>query len=149
MVKRAQNHTLRFIFCLLQQYSFFSLAFPVSCLAGEILLTATTLSKQKKQPPVSAWVFIVSNVGLLRPHPICFSPIRFQQHIGNKRPRKCIGPRIGPQRKSLPRKTLGRRDFIGVPGGNRTPDQRIRSPLLYPLSYWDTGLPFLTKKWSG
>ena len=40
-------------------------------------------------------------------------------------------------------------DFLGVPGGNRTPDQRIRSPLLYPLSYWDTGLPILTKKWSG
>ena len=23
----------------------------------------------------------------------------------------------------------------GGPGGNRTPDQRLRSPLLYPLSY--------------
>ena len=43
----------------------------------------------------------------------------------------------------------GGADFLGVPGGNRTPDQRIRSPLLYPLSYWDTGLPILTKKWSG
>ena len=37
-------------------------------------------------------------------------------------------------------------DFLGVPGGNRTPDQRIRSPLLYPLSYWDTGLPVSDKK---
>lgn len=23
-----------------------------------------------------------------------------------------------------------------APGGNRTPDPRIRRPLLYPLSYW-------------
>ena len=29
--------------------------------------------------------------------------------------------------------------FIGVPGRNRTYDQRLRRPLLYPLSYWDTG----------
>ena len=28
-----------------------------------------------------------------------------------------------------------RPDWIGGPGGNRTPDQRLRSPLLYPLSY--------------
>ena len=34
---------------------------------------------------------------------------------------------------------VGTPDFIGVPGRNRTYDQRIRSPLLYPLSYWDTG----------
>ena len=27
----------------------------------------------------------------------------------------------------------------GAPGGNRTPDRRIRRPLLYPLSYW--GVP--------
>ena len=25
--------------------------------------------------------------------------------------------------------------LLGGPGGNRTPDQRLRSPLLYPLSY--------------
>jgi hypothetical protein len=29
-----------------------------------------------------------------------------------------------------------------APGGNRTPDRRIRRPLLYPLSYWGTaGVP--------
>jgi hypothetical protein len=26
--------------------------------------------------------------------------------------------------------------LLGAPGGNRTPDRRIRRPLLYPLSYW-------------
>ena len=41
---------------------------------------------------------------------------------------------------------LGRVYFLGVPGGNRTPDQWIRSPLLYPLSYWDTGLPLSKQK---
>ncbi len=28
-----------------------------------------------------------------------------------------------------------------APGGNRTPDRRIRRPLLYPLSYWGTWRP--------
>ena len=28
----------------------------------------------------------------------------------------------------------------GGPGGNRTPDQRLRSPLLYPLSYGPAAL---------
>ena len=28
----------------------------------------------------------------------------------------------------------------GGPGGNRTPDQGLRSPLLYPLSYGPAGL---------
>ena len=31
-----------------------------------------------------------------------------------------------------------RPSHFGAPGGNRTPDRRIRRPLLYPLSYWGT-----------
>src|SRR3990172_9603516 len=34
-----------------------------------------------------------------------------------------------------PAGSISRRKRIGGPGGNRTPDQRLRSPLLYPLSY--------------
>jgi hypothetical protein len=35
---------------------------------------------------------------------------------------------------------IGSLVIYGGPGGNRTPDQRLRSPLLYPLSYGPRGI---------
>jgi hypothetical protein len=34
------------------------------------------------------------------------------------------------------RKPLRDAVFVGMPEGTRTPDQWLRRPLLYPLSYW-------------
>ena len=34
--------------------------------------------------------------------------------------------------------------YAGTPGGIRTPDLRIRSPLLYPLSYGRTSVNYIT-----
>jgi hypothetical protein len=39
------------------------------------------------------------------------------------------------------------RDFIRAPGGIRTPDPRIRSPTLYPLSYGRRYVLEDTREW--
>lgn len=44
---------------------------------------------------------------------------------------------------AIPRNPCGVPGVTGAPGGNRTPDRRIRRPLLYPLSYW--GIPAATQ----
>lgn len=50
-------------------------------------------------------------------------------------------PRQGPQLVAVslpppPDETATRGPTYGAPGRSRTCDQRLRKPLLYPLSYW-------------